>query len=134
MTSEADRFWNDIAPKYRALRGLCPMTPEEADVEYDNAPAIAMTESEIQAMIDTAISGQVPSWEPEVKHWTPDSDLESVEEEMLAMYREEGEADAETDATEEELRKRMLSDEQTEEQDGLDGGAAPPEQGRSDCG
>lgn len=40
MTSDADRFWNDIAPKYRALRGLCPMTPEEADAEFDNAPPL----------------------------------------------------------------------------------------------
>ena len=134
MTSEADRFWNDIAPKYRALRGLCPMTPEEADAEYDSAPAIALTESEIQAMVDAAISGQALSRELEVKHWTPDSDLESVEEEMLAMYREEGEADVETDTIEEELRKRMLSNEPAEEQDGMDGGAAPPEQGGSGGG
>jgi hypothetical protein len=117
MTSEANRFWNDIAPKYRALHGLCPMTPEEADVEYDNTPAIPLNESEIQAMIDAAISGQATSWEPKVKHWTPNTDLEAVEEEMLAMYREEGKPDAETDAIEEELRKRMLSDEPTEEQD-----------------
>jgi len=134
MTSEADRFWNDIAPKYRALRGLCPMTPEEADAEYDNAPAIPMTESEIQSIVDAAISGQALPREPEVKHWAPDSDLEAVEDEMLAMYREEGEPDAETDAIEEELRKRILSDEPAEEQDGLDGGAAPPEQGRPDGG
>lgn len=126
MTSEADRFWNDIAPKYRVLRGLCPMTPEEADAEYANTPAIPLSESEIQAMVDAATSGQPPSWEPEVKEWTPDSDVESVEEEMLALYREEGETDAETDVIEEELRKRMLSDEPAEEQDGLDGPATPP--------
>lgn len=132
MTSDADRFWDAIAPKYRALRGLCPMTPEEADAEYDNAPAIPMTETEIQAMVDAAISGQVSSWEPEVKHWTPDSDVESVEEETLAMYREEGEADAETDAIEEELRKRMLNDEPADEQDELDGGTTPPGQSGTD--
>lgn len=126
MTSEADRFWNDIAPKYRTLRGLCPMTPEEADAEYDNTPAIPLSESEIQTLVDAATSGQPPSWEPEVKEWTPDSDVESVEEEMLTMYREEGETDAETDVIEEELRKRMLSDEPAEEQDGLDGGTTPP--------
>ena len=54
MTSEDDRFWDDIAPKYRALRGLCPMTPEEADAEHDNTPAIPLSESEIQAMVDAA--------------------------------------------------------------------------------
>jgi hypothetical protein len=60
MTSEADRFWNDIAPKYRAIRGLCPVTPEEADAEYDNTPKIPLSESEIQAMVDAATSGQPP--------------------------------------------------------------------------
>ena len=134
MTSEADRFWNDIAPKYRAVRGLCPMTPEEADAEYDDAPAIPISKSEIQSMMDAAISGQSPSWKPESQDWTPDSDLESVEDEMLAMYREEGETDPVTDALEDELRKRMLSDESTEEQDGLDGGAAPPGQGSQNGG
>lgn len=118
MTSEADRFWNDIAPKYRAIRGLCPMTSEDADAEYDNTPAIPLSESEIQAIVDAAISGKASLWEPEIKEWPPDSDLESVEEEMLAMYREKGE----TDSIEEELRKRMLSDEPAEEQDGLDNG------------
>lgn len=134
MSSEADRFWDDVAPKYRALRGLCPMTPEEADTEYDNVAAIPMSESEIRAMVDAATSGEAPAWNLDVTEWSPDMDTQSVEEEMLAMYREEGEADVETDAIEEELRKRMLSDEAAEEQDGLDGGTTPPGQSRPDGG
>ena len=133
MTSDADRFWNDIAPKYRALRGLCPMTPEEADAEFDNAPPVPLSESEIKAMVDAAISGAAPSWQADAGEWSPDMDTSLVEEEMLAMYREEGETDEETDATEEELRKRMLSDDAADEQDGLDGPATPPGQG-GPCG
>ena len=132
MTSEADRFWDDMAPKYRAFHGLCPMTQEEADSEFERAPAIPISESEIGAMVDAATSGNVPTWIPDVTEWRPDMDTQPVEEEMLAMFREEGEADEETDTIEVELRKRMLSDEGAEEQNGLDGGTTPPGQSGPD--
>jgi hypothetical protein len=57
--------------------------------------------------------------------------LRSVEEDLLAVFREEGETDPDTDAKEEELRKRMLSDEASGE-DGMDGGAAPSGEGVED--
>ncbi|MCC7336728.1 MAG: hypothetical protein IT422_16680 [Pirellulaceae bacterium] len=126
MNSEADRFWNDMAPKYRAHRGLCPMTPEEADAEYDGATAIPISDSDIKAIVDAATSGNLPAWTPDQEHWQSDLDTQTVEEEMLVMFREEGETSEETDAIEEELRKRMLNDERPEEQDGLDGGTPPP--------
>lgn len=132
MNSEADRFWKDIAPKYRAHHGLCPMTPEEADAGFDDAPAIPISDSEIKAMVDAATSGSLPAWTPDLVRWQPDAYTQYVREDMLAMFREEGEASEETDAIEEELRKRMLNDERPEEQDGLDGGTTPPGQSGPD--
>lgn len=132
MTSNADSFWNEIAPKYRKLKGFCPMTPEEADAAYDAAPVVPMTAEEIQRIVDGVVAGETPEWEPEIIEWSPNENLEAVKDEMLAVYREEGEADPETDAKEEELRKRMLNDESTNEQDGVDGGAVPPGEGSED--
>tara|TARA_R110002072_G_scaffold161403_1_gene312934 strand:+ start:40722 stop:41087 length:366 start_codon:yes stop_codon:yes gene_type:complete len=121
MTSDADRFWNDMAPKYRAFHFLCPMTPGEADAEYDDAPQIPMSESDIRRMVDAATSGNVCPWNRDVTEGGLFMDTQSVEEEMLAMYREEGEVDDVTDIIEEELRKGMLRNDDSEEQDGLDG-------------
>ncbi|AMV17409.1 hypothetical protein [Planctomyces sp. SH-PL14] len=132
MTSDADSFWNEIAPKYRKLKGYCPMTPEEADAAYDAAPEIPMSPEEIERIVDAVVTGERPEFDPEVREWSPEAELADVEEDMLAVFREEGEADPETDAKEEELRKRMLNDETTDEQDGLDGGAASPGDGGED--
>lgn len=121
MTSNADRFWNDMAPKYRALRSLCPMTPGEADAEYDNAPKIPLGESDIRHMVEAATSGNACPWNRDVTEEGLFMDTQSVEEEMLAMYREEGEVGDVTDIIEEELRKGMLRYDDSEEQDGLDG-------------
>lgn len=116
MTSEADKFWDEIAPKYRKLKGFCPMTPDEADIAFDSAPAEPMSPDEIDRIIDAVVTGQTLKWEPESTEWSPDVDLELVEEDMLAVYREEGEADPETDAIEDEMRKKMLEDESPDEQ------------------
>lgn len=132
MTSDADSFWDEIAPKYRKIKGYCPMTPEEADAAYDAAPEIPMSPEEIERIVDAVVTGEPPDFDPKVPEWSPEAELADVEEDMLAVFREEGEADPETDAKEEELRKRMLNDETTDEQDGLDGGAAPPGDGGKD--
>jgi hypothetical protein len=131
MNSDADRFWDEIAPLYRKYKGYRPMTPEEADRAFEDAPEIAMDPEEIQIIVDAVVAGKPPEWESVVTCWSPNGNLDHINEEMLALHREEGDADPETDAAEEELRKGMLNDEPTDE-DGLEGGATLPGEGRED--
>ena len=131
MNSDADRFWGEIAPQYRKLKGLCPMTYEEADAAFDDAPEISMSDDEVQEIVDAVVRDETADGESGSAEWSPDSSLRSVEEDLLAVFREEGETDPDTDAKEEELRKRMLSDEASGE-DGMDGGAAPSGEGVED--
>lgn len=115
MNSEADRFWDEIVPKYRKLKGLCPMTPQEADAAFDGAPEIPISDDDVQRIVDGVVHDQPPDWQPDSAEWSPDGNLESVDEDMLAVFREEGESDPDTDVKEAELRKRILSDEAPDE-------------------
>lgn len=130
MSSDADRLWDEIAPKYRKQKGFCPMTPDEAEAAFDEAPAIPLSKDYIQSVVDSVTAGETPSWDPPDAGWKADAETEQVEEDMLAMYREEGEASAETDVAEQELRERLLNDEADDDEDGLAGGTAAPGGGR----
>lgn len=132
MNSDADEFWEEIAPIYRTYRKLCPMTTDEAEAAFDDAPEIPMTAEEIAGIVEKVVAGTPPDWQPDPEEWSPDRKLDRVQDDMLAVYREEGEPDPDTDAKEDDLRKRMLSDEQTDQQDGVDGGAASSGDGGQD--
>ena len=118
MSEDPDRLWDRLAPKYRKYKGLCPMTPEEAESAYDAAPDSPLPAGKIRSMIERITR------EPEVK---PAAWQDSVEHAELCFYREEGEKDPDTEQIEEELRKQMLDG---EDEDGIPGEAEPPSHGR----
>ena len=127
MISEADKFWNEIAPIYRRSERLKPLTAAEADAAYDTTKAIPMSAEEIQYIVDRVTGNDTSRWVTDSIDWTPDEETSQVSEDMYAIHRDEGEPEPETDSKEKELRDRMLNDEPTNQQDGVDGGTTPPE-------
>jgi len=126
MTSDADRYWDELVPKYRRHRRLLPMTPEEAEEAFDDAPVAPLPPDKIRSIVESVTGGEEPHWDPPHLAWGHDSDREEVEEEMLALYREQGEEDPEASDVENKLRRNLLNDEPDQDQDGLDSGEAPP--------
>lgn len=118
MSEDPDRLWERLAPKYQNYRGLCPMTPDEAEAAYDAATNTPLSSRTIRKMVEK-ITGQ-PLDDDEAEGPMAWQDSKEVGE-LCAMYREEGEPDPNTDEVEAELRKQMLDD---EDEDGLSGGAA----------
>jgi hypothetical protein len=90
-----------------------------------------MTSDQIRSIVESVTSGELASWEPVPDlNWTNELDLGEVEEDAMQLYRNKGEDDEASDE-EDELRKELLSDgDEPEEQDGMDGGATPPGDGR----
>ncbi len=127
MSSEADKFWNEIAPFYRQLERLKPLTTAEADAACDTIKAISMSSEEIKCIVDRVTGKNASRWVTESIDWSSDEDTSQVSEEMYAIHRDEGEPEPETDSKEKQLRDRMLNDEPTNQQDGVDGGTTPPE-------
>jgi hypothetical protein len=116
MSSDADKYWDDIAAKLRSLKGLCPLTPEEAEAEFDAAPEIPLSDEQIRSIVDSVVSDELPSCEPEPElDWSPEREHEAVGEAVGEMYRNRGEDDPNTEKTEEELRQELLSDDESEE-------------------
>jgi hypothetical protein len=131
MTRDPDKRLDEMLAKLRKLKGLGPMTPEEADAAFDAAPADPVSKDQIRSIVDSVTSGELAIWQPAPDlEWTEKIDVDAVKEDAMQLYRNKGDDDEETEATEDELRDELLSDDdESENQDGLDGGAAPPRTG-----
>ena len=107
MSEDPDRLWERLAPKYQRVKGLCPMTPDEAEAAYDAAPNTPLSSRTIRDMVERITGKSLDEVDDEPMAW------QGAEEvgELCAMYREEGLPDPNTDEIEAELRKQMLDDE-----------------------
>lgn len=117
MSEDPDLLWERLAPKYQRVKGLCPMTPDEAEAAYDSAPNTPLPSRTVSDMVERITGKSLGEGDDEPMAW---QDAEEVGE-LCAMYRGEGEPDPNTDQVEAELRKQMLDD---EDEDGLSGGRA----------
>lgn len=87
------------------------MSDEEAEAAFESAPEDPLSEDDIKAITETVVSGELASWDPLPElDWTQEMDLGSVEEEALQLFRNKGEEDANTKEVEDELRRKMMSD------------------------
>jgi hypothetical protein len=116
MSSDADKFWEDVAGKLRKKKGLCPLTPEEAERAYNEAPEIPLSPELINSMVESITSGKQASLEPDPEEeWDDDPAFAEVDEQALAVYRNQGEEDPETKQAEADLEEELLSDDEPEE-------------------
>ena len=130
MSHDAEKRAEDVIHKLRKLKGFCPMSPEEANAAYEASPADPILEEDVNSMIEFVTSGGDASWEPIPDlTWTEKEDISGVQEDTLQLHSNKG--DAEGDMTEEDrLRKEMLNDDETEDEDGMEGGEESPGDGR----
>jgi hypothetical protein len=133
MNHEADKFWQKVAKGLARRSGYAPLTPEEAQKEFESLPDTKLSEAEIDAIVDQVTSGELAVWTPTPPaDDTTDFDREAIEEDVLQLNRNEGQADAETDKLLDELRRKALEDGQADGQEdstGVGGDQEPPEHG-----
>ena len=117
MSSDADRFWEDLAGALRKKKGLCPLTPEEAEKAYDEAPEIPLSPDLIESMVESIVAGaSLSSWEPHSDEvWDDDPAFDEIEEEALALYRSQGDGDPRVEEAEKALEEELLNDDATED-------------------
>lgn len=119
MTSDADRFWQGVAKQLRRAKGFSVPTPEEAEAELDAAEEDPLTDEQIDAMVETATSGEVGSYTPMPDlSWLGDFSDETADEELLVLNRNRGEEDEEVDTLLEEQRQEVLGEHEQTEGDG----------------
>lgn len=127
MTSDDDKFWNDVAGKLRKLKGLCPPTPEEAETAFAEAPDMPLSDEQVNLIVKSVTSGTQGSGEavPDGE-WCDDPSLDGIDEETMQLFRNKGDQDAETEQIENALEQELLSDEAEEDESGTAGGTTPP--------
>jgi hypothetical protein len=115
MSSDADKFWEDVAGKLRKVKGLCPLTPEEAEKAYDEAPEVPLSPELINSMVESITSEEQLHWDagPD-EDWDDDPAFAEVDEQALAAYCNQGEEDSETKQAEDDLERELLGDDEPE--------------------
>jgi len=52
MPDKPDKFWQDVAKDLARQAGFSPLTPDEAQKEFDTLPDVALPDSEIESVIE----------------------------------------------------------------------------------
>ncbi len=133
MSQEAETFWQKTARYLTRKSGYAPLTPEQAQKEFESLPDLKLSKVEIESTIRQATSGELAVWTPEpLDANVPLLDSKAVEEDVMQLNRHEGETDAETEKLLSELRRKALEDGQPNGQKdatGMDGDSKPPTKG-----
>ena len=133
MTNEADKFWQQVAKDLARQSGVAPLTPEEAQREFEELPDVKLSDSEIESIIGKVTSGELTVWTPKpIDEETPGLESEAMEQDVYQLNRNAGEGDAETDDLLDELRRKALEDKPPdgqEESTGMGRDSEPPGQG-----
>ncbi len=133
MNDEADKFLKKAAKDLARRSGYAPLTPEEAQQEFDALPDVKLSDDEIASIVDQVTSGELTVWTPEpLDDEAATFETEAIEDDVMQLNRNEGQADAETDELLDELRRKALEDGQAdgeEDATGMDGDAKPPTEG-----
>ncbi len=85
MSYDAEKRAEDMINKLRKLKGLCPMTPAEADAVHDASPAIPMTQDEIRSIVECVKSGELGSRRPVPARENQAKESVSVKKEVLQL-------------------------------------------------
>ena len=120
--NDAENFWNRYSGKLRRFKGLCPLTPEEAEQALKKIPHRDASDEEIDSIIEAISRDEVPESDnqPQVD-WSPESDYAEIDSEAV-LFRNEGEDSTETDALEDELIEELLDDDEPEnDRDDMEG-------------
>lgn len=116
MSSDADRLWENLAGKLRKKQGFCPLTPEEAAAAYRDAPEEEISEERVQEIVESATSRSEEGWTPDQdKEWDGDEVPDEAAEGRYQIHRNEGEKTPDTDKKEDDLKRKMLRDDDPEE-------------------
>lgn len=55
---ESDKFWNEHVNLLRKKMGYCPMTFEEAELEYQKAPKICISDDEVRKIVASIVDSK----------------------------------------------------------------------------
>jgi len=112
--NEADRYWKERADKLRRFKGLCPLTPQEAEEALKKISPRKPSEHEIDSIVNSICRGELPDidHQPAIE-WSPDANCQEIDSEAV-LFRNEGETDDGGEQLENELLEELLDDEQPE--------------------
>ncbi len=100
-------------------RGFAPLSPEQAQAEYDAAPREPLSPEEIDRIVRHALAGKPPR---RLRPTSPSyiEEESPVSEDMLVLNRNAGELDPETARKLDELRKSALAEDDDEDESRLE--------------
>lgn len=118
MSAEPDKYWEGNAKILRKLKGLLPLSLEEAEEALRRTQKRPASDEEVDSVAGAVLRGEIPEAEPEPQaDWAPDFDYSGMEKDLLPLHRNQGEGCEEPDPIEEELRRELLNDDEPQDDD-----------------
>ena len=115
MSSDADKVFDLVANKLRKKKGLCPPTPEEAAQAFKKAKPLPVTDEERASIVDAMLSEETPLRVREQEEpWAGKPLDQEIEADCLAICRNPGEGDEETDRLEAKIEQELLEEDDDE--------------------
>jgi len=117
MRKKYDSFWSELARKYHHVEKT-PDSVADVDRLIETVEPEPLTDDEIDSIVHAISSGKSPAYRPEPDFaWLGDVDTSSVEDGVLQLNRNEGDADSDVKQRMDELRKRALEGNGDDEND-----------------
>lgn len=110
MNFDSDEFWKRVSPGFCKYRNLQPPSLAEAEIEFQAAQEIPLSEAEIQLIFSFALEGKRKAQRKLPPSREPD-DLGQMDQELfLALARNADDVDEEVKELVKTLRQEALQD------------------------
>lgn len=124
MASESDKFWHDVSKGLRRFMGLDLPTDNQVQAEFESLGDLHLPEEEVDTIVHSVMCNRPESREQQPNFdWLSGIDMIGVQDEAMALARDEGEKDEEIDRRLDQLRKAALEEESPD--DGKNGEGEP---------
>lgn len=105
MTSDADKFWSEMAPRLRRARQFRAPTIEEAQAELDAAEPVPMSDEQIDAIVEAANAYVADDCQSESQLGTRAWSGADLSDQVPVLNRNPGKSDEESDRTIDQVRR-----------------------------
>ena len=111
MSTQENNPIADLLRRFAQEKGYGPLTPEQAQSEYDASEPVNLSPDLIARIAKSVASGKKPSKPQIVPSFTSESEDPVVNEALAVLNRNRGDLDPETKQQLEKLRREALEDE-----------------------
>ena len=117
MSGNYKSFWNELVRKNQRVEKT-PTTAADVEKLIESVEAEPLSDDEIGSIVQAVSRGESHTYQPEPSFdWIDNVDTSSIEEGMLQINRNQGDADSDVEKRMDDFRKKALEDDGDDKED-----------------